>query len=201
MLQHLHAADAAVPYRCWLYLADALGQALTPLPESFQTHIIWAFSSRAKQQDQVLCRLALFLDPRYRQAAISSSSNIMASFVQEAAQFAYLQGWEEEKINKLLSQLSKYGSYHTPFNLLASGPGFSCQSWWSTVGQNADGAELAEMAGVLLDVVPHAAGPERVFSQMGWYEGSTSSRMNTDTTAKKVAIKLHYDAVKPPKRK
>jgi hypothetical protein len=63
------------------------------------------------------------------------------------------------------------------------------------VGQNADGAVLAEMAGVLLDVVPHAAGPERVFSQMGWYEGPT------DTTAKKVSIKLHYDAVKPPKRK
>lgn len=69
------------------------------------------------------------------------------------------------------------------------------------MGKNDDGAVLAEMAGVLLDVVPHAAGPERVFSQMGWYEGSTSSRMNTDTTGKKVAIKLHYDAVKPAKRK
>ena len=101
----------------------------------------------------------------------------------------------------MLSQLSNYSSYCAPFNLPASGPGFSCHTWWSTVGQNADGAVLAEMAGVLLDVVPHAAGPERVFSQMGWYEGSTSSRMTTATTAKKVSIKLHYDAVKPAKRK
>ena len=65
---------------------------LTPLPEGFQQHIIWAFSTRAKQQDQVLCRLALFLDPRYRHAALSSSSNIMASFVQESAKFGYVQG-------------------------------------------------------------------------------------------------------------
>jgi thioredoxin-related protein len=36
---------------------------------------------------------------------------------------------------------------------------------------------------------------------MGWYEGSTSSRMTTETTAKKVSVKLHYDAVKPAKRK
>jgi hypothetical protein len=121
--------------------------------------------------------------------------------VEEAANWGHLQGWEVEKITKLMSQLSKYSSYHSPFNLPVTSAGFSCHSWWSTVGQNADGAELAEMAGVLLDVVPHAAGPERVFSQMGWYEGSTSSGMKTMTTAQKVAIKLHYDAVKPAKRK
>jgi hypothetical protein len=68
-------------------------------------------------------------------------------------------------------------------------------------GKNADGAVLAELAGVLLDVVPHAASAERVFSQMGWFEGTTSHRMATSTTAKKVAIKLHYDAMKPAKRK
>ena len=117
----LQACDAALLCRCWLYLADTLGNVLTPLPEGFQKHIIWAFSTRAKQQDQVLCRLALFLDPRYRQAALSSSSNIMASFVQEAAKFGYLQGWDEEKINQLLSQLSNYSSYRAPFNLPASG--------------------------------------------------------------------------------
>jgi hypothetical protein len=199
----LQACDAALLCRCWLYLAGALGKVLTltPLPEGFRTHIIWAFSTRAKQQDQLLCRLALFLDPRYRQAALSSSSNAMASFVQESARLGYLQGWDEEKINQLLLQLSSYSSYHAPFQLPASGAGFSCRMWWSIVGLNADGAVLAEMAGVLQDVVPHAAGPERAFSQMGWYEGSTSSRMTTEKTAKKVSIKLHHDAVKPAKLK
>lgn len=187
--------------RCWLYLAHALGEVLAGVPESFQTHIIWAYSTRAKQQDQVLCRLALFLDPRYRQADLSSSSNIMASFVQEAAKYGYLQGWGEAKIQQLLQQLNSYSNYLAPFNLPAAGAGFTCQMWWSTVGQNADGAVLAELAGVLLDVVPHAAGSERVFSQMGWFEGTTSHRMATTTTAKKVAIKLHYDTVQPAKRK
>ena len=73
--------------------------------------------------------------------------------------------------------------------------------WWSTVAKNPSAAVLAELAGVLLDVVPHAAGPERVFSQMGWFEGSTSSSLATSTTAKKVAIKMHYDAVAPPRKR
>jgi hypothetical protein len=82
-----------------------------------------------------------------------------------------------------------------------AGDSFSCKTWWSTVAKNPSAAVLAELAGVLLDVVPHAAGPERVFSQMGWFEGSTSSSLATSTTAKKVAIKMHYDAVAPPRKR
>lgn len=195
------AAAAALLCRCWLYLAHALGEVLPSVPSGFQAHIIWAFSTRAKQQDQVICRLALFLDPRFRQAAISSSSNIMAAFVQAAAKFGHLQGWDEAKINQLLQQLSQYTEFHPPFNLPVASAGFSCKVWWSTVGKNADAAVLAELAEVLLDVVPHAAAPERTFSTMGWFEGANSSRLTTSTTSKKVAIKMHYDAVKPLKRK
>lgn len=148
-----------------------------------------------------MCRLALFLDPRFRQAAISSSSNIMAAFVKEAARFGHLQGWDEPKINQLLHQLSNYAQFLPPFNMPVAGTGFNCKVWWSTVGHNADAAVLAELAGVLQDVVPHAAAPERTFSAMGWFEGTNSSSMSTSTTGKKVAIKMHYGAVRQHKRK
>lgn len=184
-----------------MYLAHALGEVLPNVPDGFQAHIIWAFSTRAKQQDQIMCRLALFLDPRFRQAAISSSSNMMASFVEEAAKFGHLQGWDATKINQLMQQLSNYAEFQPPFNMPVTSTGFSCKVWWSTVGKNADAAVLAELAEVLQDVVPHAAAPERTFSTMGWFEGANSSSMNTSTTGQKVAIKMHYDAVKPHKRK
>lgn len=168
------------------------------LPEGFQTHIIWAFSARAKKQDQVLGRLALYLDPRFRQAALRGDGNLMCDFGTAATTFGHAQGWPQEKLTKLLEQLGNYGDYKPPFNQPCDG---SCRSWWSNCGKNEDGAALAELAGVLFDVVPHAAAPERVFSLMGWYEGATSSSMVTSTTAKKVAIKMHFDAVDPPKRR
>ena len=176
---------------------------LTSVPEGFQEHIIWAFSKRAKQQDMVLCRLALFLDPRFRQAALNSSSSAttMSQFISTAAKYGHSQGWDAAKINTLLMQLSHYSDCIPPFDLAYTGPGFNCRSWWSTVGKDAAGAVLAELAGVLLDVVPHAAGPERVFSQMGWFQGGNSSLLAPSTNAKKVAIKMHYDALKPSKRK
>lgn len=90
-----------------------------------------------------------------------------------------------------------YGKYKAPFDLPTTS--LTCRDWWTTIEKDEDAVFVAELAGMLLDVVPHAAGPERVFSLMGWYEGSTSNSMAPSTTAKNVAIKLHYDAVDPPK--
>jgi hypothetical protein len=76
-----------------MYLAHELGSVINRLPTDFQRHIIWAFSTRAKQQDSVLCRLALYLDPRFRQAA-SGSATGRTEFIQKAAQFSHAQvGW------------------------------------------------------------------------------------------------------------
>ena len=77
-----------------MYLAHELGSVINRLPADFQRHIIWAFSTRTKQQDSVLCRLALYLDPRFRQAASSSASG-RTEFIQKAAQYTHAQvgGW------------------------------------------------------------------------------------------------------------
>lgn len=76
--------------RCWLYLSKELGAALDAVPEDYQIHIIWAVAKRAQQQDMVLCRLALFLDPRFRQAALAGSTDL-ADFTKKASQWGYAQ--------------------------------------------------------------------------------------------------------------
>lgn len=63
---------------------------LPALPDDYQIHIIWAVAKRAKQQDMVLCRLALFLDPRFRQAALAGSTDL-ADFTKKASQWGYAQ--------------------------------------------------------------------------------------------------------------
>ena len=64
---------------------------LNELPEGFQIHIIWAVAKRAKEQDMVLCRLALFLDPRFRQAALAGSTEGLADFTRKATEWGYAQ--------------------------------------------------------------------------------------------------------------
>lgn len=72
----------------------------------------------------------------------------------------------------------------------------SARMWWQTLHTDAAAADLAELALVLLEVVPHAATPERVFSTMGWYESGKAARLSVGTNAQKTAIKMHYDSYK-----
>lgn len=180
-----------------------LGAVLDDLPLDYQEHIIWAVSVRAKEQDTVLARLALFLDPRFRQAASSRdiSSSSMRDFITRLSEYAASQGWDQGRISGVLGQLSQYGLGQPPFDLpYASGTtssGFSARLWWQTLRTDAAAADLAELALVLLEVVPHAATPERVFSTMGWYESGKAARLSVGTNAQKTAIKMHYDSYKP----
>jgi hypothetical protein len=76
--------------RCWLYLSKEIGAVLDALPENYQIHIIWAVAKRAKEQDMVLCRLALFLDPRFRQAALAGGTDLN-DFTTRASKWGYAQ--------------------------------------------------------------------------------------------------------------
>jgi hypothetical protein len=87
---HCIYAVCACASRCWLYLSKEIGAVLDAVPEDYQIHIIWAVAKRAKEQDMVLCRLALFLDPRFRQAALAGS-NDLADFTKKASHWGHAQ--------------------------------------------------------------------------------------------------------------
>lgn len=177
---------------------------LNGLPVDYQEHIIWAVSVRAKQQDTELSRLALFLDPRFRQAARrGASAEAPPNFNGRLSVYAASQGCDELQIEGVLGQLSQYGQGVAPFNqAIASGISingeFSAAAWWAAVADsNAWAKPLAELAIALHEVVPHAAAPERAFSTMGWYAGGKATRLAVETNKQKAAVKMHYDACKP----
>lgn len=148
----------------WLYLANELGSAMEGLPNDFRQHIMWAISTRAKQQDLVLCHLALFLDPRYRKAAkLSTADRSIAEFTKAAGKLAHNQGFSEDKLTSTLQQLQLYSLAKSPFDLPAIAY-LQCRAesdvkvWWLSMAESAP--DLSELALILLDVAPHAADPE-----------------------------------------
>jgi hypothetical protein len=64
-----------------------------------------------------------------------------------------------------------------------------------TRSKEAEGAlTLLELPFLLLDVVPHAAAPERMFSTMGWQQSKLWNRLSGTSTTTLTAIKVFHDA-------
>ncbi|KAF6256165.1 hypothetical protein COO60DRAFT_1640929 [Scenedesmus sp. NREL 46B-D3] len=177
---HTSLADCC---RHWLYLAKALGEAVPALPAAYLQHVTQAFSRHARQTDMALCRLAMHLDPRFRQAAASSlHSSSVAELLVSASTVGHAQGNSEQKNVAMLQQLVAYGACKAPFNMpvaaAAAAGGFSCRAWWEAVlaAGKENCAALCEIALMLADVAPHAADPERAFSMMDAYGDSSQTR-------------------------
>ncbi|CAN0136755.1 unnamed protein product, partial [Phaeothamnion confervicola] len=66
------------------------------------------------------------------------------------------------------------------------------RAWWIQVGQCPGGDIISKLAIVLLDVVPHAAAPERTFSLLGWLQSERRNRMDVATVGALAAIKMHH---------
>jgi hypothetical protein len=64
--------------RYWLYLAQQLKLQLPFLPNGFRQHVITSFNKRAAEMDSGLCRLALFLDPRYKELMAYDQDSLKA---------------------------------------------------------------------------------------------------------------------------
>jgi hypothetical protein len=154
---------------------------------------MWAFSSRAKQQDMPLARLALFLDPRFRQADKSATTQgTSREFLQAAADLGHKQGWSQQAVRNMLQQMQAYGLGTAPFDAPCDGSDFDCKLWWQDLAESAP--KLSELACILLDIVPHAAQPERAFSTMGWNEGGQRTWLSSDSNAMLTAVKMYYDS-------
>jgi hypothetical protein len=171
-------------------LARKLEAALLQVPDDdYRQHVIGAFYARAKEMDVPLLKLALFLDPRYRQAALSSSrggsgdsggasssSNSSAAAMQtlaklqvEAGQLAQKLGYTEEEVGGLFLQMKAYAFNQSPFNVSITNP----ETYWTAVvGNNSSSGSssstvnspqlLASIATRLLEIKPTATTPEQV---------------------------------------
>eukprot|EP00898_Chlorokybus_atmophyticus_P002936 jgi/Chlat1/3643/Chrsp238S03648 len=77
------------------------------------------------------------------------------------------------KVQRLLKQMQMYNKLSTPFHC-TRGEEFNVRAWWLSICQ-ASTKELVNLAVLLLDIVPHAAAPERTFSLMGWFHSDRAT--------------------------
>jgi hypothetical protein len=104
----------------------------------------------------------------------------------------------EAACQQLVLQIQAYAAGAAPYNQpFFYGAGFNVRNWWRAAAIS--GHEmLVGLAIVLLDIVPHAAEPERCFSLMGWYSSGRRARTSVKTMAMMATIKMHYEQQAPP---
>jgi hypothetical protein len=182
--------------RYWHFLARKLGAAVTALTDiEFAQHVINAFHMRAKEMDVPLLKLALFLDPKYRQAALqqaappvgSSSALVpLAKLQHEAGVLAQRLGYSEDEVTAMFDAMERYAYNLEPFNKQETQP----RQYWVAVNSTQPGSSaggegvaagrsgaqlLANIAQKLQDVKPTAATPEQVTGQLPTQPHPTSS--------------------------
>ncbi|KAG5181838.1 hypothetical protein JKP88DRAFT_245995 [Tribonema minus] len=69
-------------------------------------------------------------------------------------------------------------------------------SRWAAQGRK---QVLVDLALLLLDIVPHAAATERVFSMLGWFHGKHRNALSVTSTDMMATTAQHYRRQAPPK--
>ncbi|CAN0316257.1 unnamed protein product [Phaeothamnion confervicola] len=84
-----------------------------------------------------------------------------------------------QELIKLIPQMRAYRSGVAPFDVTCEGRGRSAavHAWWIQIEQSPGGDIISKLAIVLLDVVSHAAAPERTFSLLGWLQSERRNRI------------------------
>ncbi|KAL0024706.1 hypothetical protein WJX77_010071 [Trebouxia sp. C0004] len=175
----------------WLHLARSLQAAETEanLPHDVTVHCFAGFNQRAAELDSDLCRLALFLDPRYKDIAVPQA-NPDTLFDKARSVFQNRRHGVEE-CDRLSQQLQLYLVRSPPFDQPFT-PQTSAKAWWLNLGSSHTSCtELRNLAVFMCTIVPHAASAERVSSIMGWYHTPVRSQLDVDSLARVVALKTH----------
>jgi hypothetical protein len=152
-----------------------------------------SYNARALEMDLDLCRLAMYTDPRYKEAACYQEQpalqeptrrqqpNPFQRLAIAATSILQKRGFSAEECTRVVEELRKYHAGIAPYNLTTSGPDFSVRSWWQAVEVKGSNSELVALALLLLKIVPHAAATERTFSNLGWSESGRRTRLNVGT--------------------
>jgi hypothetical protein len=176
--------------RYWLYLAREVERLLAGLSFDFKQHIVTAFNKRAVEMQSELSRLALFLDPRFKHL-VGDDPARFDSITRQAMLVYKKRRHGREACVALMAQLQAYKANASPYNRPSGGGGFDTRTWWQACS-NSQNEQLVDLALLLLDIVPHAAAPERTFSMLRWFETGRRCNLDTGTSLMMAAVRQHW---------
>eukprot|EP00898_Chlorokybus_atmophyticus_P006910 jgi/Chlat1/721/Chrsp104S01208 len=186
--QSTKTATLADVTRYWLHVARAIDT--QRLPSGAQQHVTQAYNAHVAELDFKLARLALFLDPRYKQSA--DEDGHFGQLLEQAVRVMQKRGHSEEECRLLLAQMQNYKGGLPPYDHFFGGESFDVKGWWLSVVRTEQTKEIVGLAVMLLDIVPHAADPDRLLTSMGWFNSSTWRRLPVHTVGMMTAIRMHH---------
>ena len=102
----------------------------------------------------------------------------------------------KEQLEALVSAMLVYKAGAPPYDLQYGGENFNVRAWWSAVRGNTS-TELVNLALLLLDIVPHAAATERIFSMLGWFHSKLRTALGVELTDMLSTTRQHYMQQQP----
>lgn len=185
-----NSAAMAELMRKWLHLARAIKGQLSAIPdESFKQHLVACFNTRWSQLSCTLARLALFLDPRYKEAA--DANGAFRELIVEAVEVMARRGYGPSHCQNLITQLQLYKANMPPYDMASGGEGFNVKAWWLALASEST-KDLVNLAVLLQDITCYAAATRRPISSHNTTQSDKRNRLDPYRTSMMNAIKLHY---------
>lgn len=114
--------------------------------------------------------------------------------VAQALAFWANYGHSQDKLVQLKKEMVSYGASEPPYDLPCDA---DPRDWWklmktSQLSLTAPARQLPRVALIILDILPHSADPERVFSGLGWIHNKRRNRIDWEKASALMTIKMFH---------
>lgn len=170
--------------RYWIYIGRALARCIQTseiggvFTQEYKKHIVDVYTRQVDKLDMKLCKLALFLDPRFRSAAVGTSSEDgLKSIIHTAVEIMKNRRFRNSDLNQLIRQMHAYRTGQAPFNSVCTS--FDNRVWWMSIGGVKEDREMiVNLAIVVQEIAPHTANRDQLFGEFLTAKKSASGSVN-----------------------
>eukprot|EP00884_Botryococcus_braunii_P000960 jgi/Botrbrau1/10865/Bobra.0025s0042.1 len=176
--------------RAWLYIARTLDELKAKLPSAFMDRCEAAYLKHVTEFDVDMCRLALFLDPRYKNAATTEGR--FPKLLQKAVDIMKRRGHGKEECKLLIHQMQDYKAGKPPYDRPSASEPFNVKAWWLSM-KFPSTQMLVDVSLLMDEIAPFAAYPSQVLPALGWFSKSPRENLKGSFGTKLAVLKSYYE--------
>ncbi|KAA1090948.1 hypothetical protein PGT21_018819 [Puccinia graminis f. sp. tritici] len=160
--------------------------------QPFKEHCINVLADRVKVFQDNIYIIAFFLHPSYRKVAVSRKHSL-ADIGMMILEVAKCWNFTRSEALHIQTSINRYYNNLYPFNVQLSN--FNATTlplnYWMSVPITPEATGLKKFAIRVMEIVPHAAGVEGLFSMMNSIKTKSRNRMNPSSLKMLAQLKLH----------
>lgn len=158
------------------------GPDCTPVGKTLTEVALATLDKRAQAINDPIFLFSLLFNPQYRNIAISGKYGI-ESFQEMLGQLQYAIDNSRcmEECVAVIKELSIYLKCDSPYDQMEKDP----IKFWAK-----NDTELGKLANRVVNVIPHSAGVERLFSRITYAKNKAQNRMSKQTLTNAIKVKM-----------